>query len=166
LGPATNDFDPDLIFLRNAVARETEAFLDYRAHGMTVADRRLADVFHHESSHEAGHFIELNRMISRLDPVQATEFADHGLSYLAGTALEGKPGRRESLRKSRDPEEWIDALKHSIQLELNTLNAYQMDAARAAHPEVRELLTEIANHEKEDYAIFTRELQRLLHDEG
>jgi rubrerythrin len=132
---------------------------------MMIGDRRLAVLFHEEARHEAGHFIELCRMMSQLDPTQAFEFRDHGLSFLAADepGEAGLDGRAELGLTVKDPEKWLGDLKEAIDLELHTLSFYQEEAAGAVHPEVKELLTRIMNHEKEDLAIFVRELQRLLH---
>ncbi|MDI6869925.1 MAG: ferritin-like domain-containing protein [Bacillota bacterium] len=164
LGEAALTADPDLLALRSAAMREKEAFLTYRHYGLTIADRRLSEFFHHEAMDEAGHFIELNRMLARLDPVQAEEFRHHDLDFLVDGAM-GDPrlSRWSSEAKVRDPEKWLDALKESIDLEYYALNIYQEDAARAVHPEVKELLTRIMNHEKDDLAAFIHELYRLLH---
>lgn len=165
LGSVTLNADPDLLALRSAAAREKEAFLEYRHHGMMIADRRLAGLFHEEARHEAGHFIALCQMLSHLDPDQAAEFQAHDLAYLASSEP-GDPvmGRMEMGMKVKDPEKWLEDLKEAVDLELHTLNVYQEDASRALHVEVKELLTRIMNHEKQDLAIFVRELQRLLHE--
>jgi hypothetical protein len=168
-GSAVLTGDPDLLLLRSAVMRETEATLTYRENSHVITDRRLAGLFRTEAQHEAGHFVELNRMIARLDPDQATEFRDHELAFLAEEGRRGGPlsggrgGSGGSTHKS-DREAWIKELREAVQLELMTLNIYQEDAARASHPEVRTLLTKIMNHEKEDYAIFASELVRLIHE--
>ncbi|MGE5554448.1 MAG: hypothetical protein ACM3XZ_11150 [Betaproteobacteria bacterium] len=164
-GAATMVGDSDLLALRSAAMRQKEAFLAYRRYAMTIADRRLAEIFHHETQEEAAHFIAVNRMAARLDPIQADEFRQHELDFLADETVMGDPrvGRAFSHEKVKDPEEWIMALKEAIDLEYHTLNVYQEDACRAIHPEVKELLTRIMNHEKKDLAVFIRELYRLLH---
>lgn len=165
LGGAVLVADPDLLALREAAAREKEAFMEYRHHGMMIGDRRLASLFHQEAGHEAGHFIELCRMMSRFDPGQAFEFRDHGLPFLAADepGETGLDGRADADDKVKDPERWLADLRQAVDLELRTLNHYQHEAANAVHPEVMELFTRIMNHEKEDLAIFIRELQHLLH---
>jgi rubrerythrin len=160
--------DPDLLLLRSAVMRQVEATLTYREDSRVITDRRLAGLFRTEAQHEAGHIVELNRMIARLDPDQATEFRDHDLAFLANETSRGGPTERGhgdggGSRKGGDREAWLKELKDAVQLELNTLNIYQEDALRASHPEVRALLTNIMNHEKEDYAIFLAEMVRLIH---
>lgn len=165
LGGTMLSADPDLYALRDAAMREKEAFLDYRSHGMTIADPRLSEIFHREAREQAAHFIELNRMISRIDPTQAREFKNRDLAFLVDGAMADSRmrGSYHGGGREKDPEKWLEALKDAVDFEYHTINVYQEDATRATHPEVKELLTRIMNHEKDDLAIFIRELCRLLH---
>lgn len=84
--------DQDLANLRNAANLEiSQAVYSYFTASREVLNEIFTDgktyqeYFAHEANDEMGHYIELLRMISMLDPIQKEEFLEHSLgAYLVG----------------------------------------------------------------------------------
>lgn len=163
----------DLINLRKAADREiSQAVYTYFLASREVLNEPFEETtyqeyFAHEAADEMLHYLQLMRMISKLDPVQKEQFIEHDLApyfvedkYPTITFWYGPYCYYQKEREER----WLKTVKYvieSISLELETINYYEQYITEATNREVKDLFTEIMNHEKGDVADFNQMLLKL-----
>lgn len=164
---------PDLCLLRDAAADERGAIADYLR---CAAETCLDEIFLSVAEDEMHHYVELMRLISRYDPVQAEIFEEKDLDFLVMKRPMGRRPKWIKPKKSQaDPAAAIAApgkkeltsvccLTKAIQDELHTINKYQRYMNQAREPRVKDYFCELMNEEKEHVAIFTAALFELTHE--
>jgi bacterioferritin (cytochrome b1) len=165
----------DLQNLREAAKREiSQAVYSYFTASREVLNELFTDgmtyqeYFAHEASDEMGHYLQLLRMVSKLDPTQKEQFIEHTLgAYLVQNQEPSfkfwlgpycYPPQERELR-------WLNTFREvvkAISLELETINQYERYINEASNPEVKQLFAEILNHEKGDLADFNQMLFSLF----
>ncbi|SDF24790.1 ferritin family protein [Sporolituus thermophilus] len=165
--------DPDLLRLRDAAKNEREAIDLYLEAALRTP---MADLFLDVAEDEMHHYVELMRLISSLDPVQAAVLKEENLGTLT-------LARVQPPDKWKAPPMWVSEaedvavtppaekdlptihyLTKSLAGELEATNKYQIYMAQAEHDEVRALFCHIMNEEKEHIAEFTAALYRLTNE--
>lgn len=166
--------DPDLIFLREDLTDELGAIIGYLQCADEVRDYEISRQFQHIASEEEGHFSQLLKIISVLDPVQGEEFRKRELSLLpvgeptcsfggvcknCGDHEQESPNSRKSSHDKKHyiyDERTIECLQNAIKDEIRAINAYQKQIQATGNPSIQSLLVTIMNKEKEHLAIFTK----------
>ena len=166
--------DPDLIFLREDLADELGAIVGYLECAEEIRDYEICKHFQHIAREEEGHFFQLLKLISALDPIQGEEFRKKELSRLpAGDPFfafgsgckncgEHEPEESNPRKGQRDrkhfifDERTIECLRNAIKDETRAINAYQRQIQATANPAIQSLLITIMNKEKEHLAMFIK----------
>jgi rubrerythrin len=157
-----------LIPLRIAARSERQAIAFYLE--ASLIECRLAEVFLDIAKEEMQHFVEIMRMISSLDPVQAKALEEMGLKHLvAGRALVPKwamehQGGPEVIPPHLRDMQAISLLTRAISDELEAVNQYQTAMMQSKSIICRELFCELMNDEKEHVAKFTSVLFEFTHE--
>ncbi len=153
---------PDLLLLRDAAADERTAIAFYfeAARGSCVCPLFLEVI-----EDEMRHYVELMRMISCFDPVQAQMFRDAGLDTLLMThpLIRSKTKEEEAddaqvTLPDRKEMPTVNYLTRAVVDELQAINKYQRYMEAAEEPKVARLFCHLMNDEKEHLAKFTAAL--------
>ncbi len=177
LGSCQMVADPELIYLREDLADEFSAINDYLECASLSDDRYISHLFRKIAEEEAGHFIQLFRMVSSLDPVQADELAKHDLEMLLFSRMPSPPNFVNNNAKENSKDSSYHAkkkhydkyppvlkcLKNAIRDELSAINNYQKQIQMINNPTIQNLLIPIMNKEKEHVAEFTKAFYDLIH---
>lgn len=165
--------DPDLLLLRDAAADERNAIAFYLE---AARGSCLPQLFLDVAEDEMGHYVDIMREISRLDPVQAEMFRDAGLDVLVMSRPAYVPKANEEIVReaassdlqitppSRKNMPTVILLSRAINDELLAINKYQRYMQMAEDPAVQRLFCRIMNEEKEHVAQFTAALFELTHE--
>lgn len=164
---------PDLYLLRDAAADERGAIADYLECALKTC---LDEVFLDVAEDEMHHYVELMRLISRLDPVQAEMLEEEDLDFLVmnrAFACKPKCEKHKPIQEEQDVEvilpdkedmPAIRCLTKAIQDELHAINKYQKYMDQAENPCVKQLFCHIMNEEKEHVAEFTAALFEITRE--
>ncbi|EAX48213.1 hypothetical protein TcarDRAFT_1760 [Thermosinus carboxydivorans Nor1] len=165
--------DPDLLRLRDAAKDEREAIDLYLEAALRTP---MADLFLDAAEDEMHHYMELMRLISSLDPVQATMLKEENLGTLTLARVRPPAKWKAPPMWVPEPEDvavtppaekdlpTIHYLTKSLAGELEATNKYQTYMVQAQHDEVKALFCHIMNEEKEHIAEFTAALYRLTNE--
>lgn len=168
--------EPCLILLRDTASAERKAIAFYLEGAL--AECRLADLFTHIAEEEMIHYVEIMRLISRLDPVQAEFLEEESLDFLVlqRTAMPKwspifKGGHSPAddddflaLPPERKAVKALNLLTQALVDEFAAINQYQSAMACTDHVGCQELFCHIMNEEKEHVAELTAALFRLTHE--
>jgi rubrerythrin len=163
---------PDLYLLRDAAADERGAIADYLT---CAAETCLDEIFLHVAEDEMQHYVEIMRLITLFDPVQAEMLEEEDLGFLVMKRPQAKPkwtpGKKamaeaeaEVIPPNKKDLPAIRCLTKAIQDELQAINKYQQYMNDAEDGRVKELFCELMNDEKEHVAEFTAALFRVTHE--
>ncbi|GBG56433.1 hypothetical protein SPFL3102_00234 [Sporomusaceae bacterium FL31] len=163
---------PDLCLLRDAAADERGAIADYLDCALSTC---VKDVFLHVAEDEMRHYVQIMRMISSLDPIQAEMLEDADLDFLTLARPIGRPKWTNAKAAAQEDDVQvvlpnkkdicaIRCLTKAIQDELHAINKYQRYMNQAQESEVRDLFCELMNEEKEHVAEFTSALFKLTNE--
>lgn len=164
---------PDLCLLRDAAADEREAIAQYLE---CAADTCWDKIFFDVTEDEMQHFIEVMRLITCLDPIQAKYFEAEKLWFMekkrylsksSGCKLKYQNFEQEEVEVTLPDKNDIPAiacLTKAISAELHAINKYQRYMNQAQNPSVKKLFCKLMNEEKEHVAEFTSALFKITNE--